>query len=114
MGRQNTNPHWYLGRVTNGAPGKGEWPSSVTADATVRLLVYRFDFKKGPEEAWMWIDPPVGREPAAADAAIHAESVADFRFNCLSVGAGPGTRFFLDEIRIATTFARVAPPATKP
>lgn len=109
MGRQNIDTHWYLGRVTNGAPGKGAWASNTVADSTVRLLVYRFDFKKGAEEAWMWIDPATDKEPAKPAAAIHAENVTDFRFNTLSAGAGPGTKFLLDEIRIGTEFADVAP-----
>ena len=109
MGRQNNDPHWYLGRVTNGGPGKGAWASPVTADRTVRLLVYRFDFKKGPEEAWMWIDPPLDAEPPASNAVVHADTVEDFRFNTLSAGAGGASRFLLDEIRIGTTFADVAP-----
>lgn len=111
LGRQNIDKNWILCRVTNGGPGAGTWPSKTVADKTVRLLVYRFDFKKGPEEGWMWIDPAVGKEPSTDDADIHAESITDFRFDTINIGAGGSAKFLLDEIRIGTTYADVTPPA---
>jgi hypothetical protein len=71
----------------------------------VRLLVYRFDFKAGNETARLFVDPRPGQEPDPKSAAITATDVTDFRFNTLSVGA----EFFLDELRIGTQFADVAP-----
>jgi len=113
LGRQNTDIHWYLGRVTNGGPGAGTYLSSTVADATLRLLVYRFDFKPGPEEAWMWIDPPAGAAPDTALAAIHATGVTDFRFNTLSCGTGGSARFDFDEVRFGTAYQDVVPPASR-
>jgi hypothetical protein len=111
LGRSNTSDGWYLGRVTNGGPGSGKWNSKVASDKTTRLLVYRFDFKKGDEEAWLHVDPKPGQAPDPKTAAIHAEKVTDFRFNTLSVGAGGGAEFHVDEIRIGTEFADVVPAA---
>jgi hypothetical protein len=111
LGRSNMSKHWYLGRVTNGGPRSGKWESNVRADDTVRFLVYRFDLKEGDETAYLFIDPVPGKEPDVKTAAITATNVSDFRFNTLSVGAGGGAEFFLDEIRIGTEFKDVAPAA---
>jgi hypothetical protein len=112
MGRRNQDSHWILARVTHGAPGEGKWNGTVTADATVRLLVYRFDFKPGSEEAWMWVDPKPGTAPAPSEANIHATDVTDFRFDAVNLGSGGGATFHLDELRIGTTFADVVPLET--
>ena len=109
MGRSNMSKNWYLGRVTNGEPGAGKWESNVRADDTIRLLVYRFDFRSGSVAARLFIDPELGKEPDAKAAMITADNVTDFRFNTLSVGGGAGAEFFLDEIRIGTEFIDVAP-----
>ncbi len=111
MGRQNMGTHWLLVRVDQGGPAAGKWDGTVTSDATARLLVYRFDFKAGPEEAWMWVDPAPGHEPDIARADLHAPQIADFRFNAVNVGSGNGATFDFDELRIGATFAAVAPSA---
>jgi hypothetical protein len=109
LGRSNTSKGWYLGRVTNGGPGAGKWDSKVVSDRKTRLLVYRFDFHKKHVEGWLFIDPPLQREPEAKSAAIHAEKMTRFHFNALSVGCGRGVVFHLDEVRIGRAFADVAP-----
>src|SRR5262249_24037357 len=55
LGRQNKGEHWLLVRVDQGGPAAGRWDGTVVSDKTARLLVYRFDFKPGPEEGWMWV-----------------------------------------------------------
>jgi hypothetical protein len=97
-----------LVRVDQGGPAAGRWDGTVTSDATVRLLVYRFDFRAGSEEAWMWVDPPPGKEPSPAAADLHAAAVADFRFNAVNIGSGGGAKFDFDELRIGTSFGAVA------
>jgi hypothetical protein len=114
MGRQNISTHWYLGRVDQGGPAAGKWDGTVTADATLRLLVYRFDFKTGPEEGWMWVDPPPGKEPDPAKADLHAPKIADFRFDSVNVGSGGGAIYVFDELRIGTTSADVLPAEKAP
>ena len=109
LGRQNMVKTWYLGRVDRGGPAKGTWAGTVVADATVRLLVYRFDFKVGPEEGWLWVDPEPGKVPDPAKADIHAEKISDFRFNAVNLGSGGGAAYIFDELRLGTTFADVAP-----
>lgn len=106
LGRNNVDPHFYLGRVTGGGDGAGKWYSTVLCDATVHLVLYRFDFKEPAEEAWMWIDPPLTQEPATEKAALHATNITHFCFNAVSAGGGDHT---FDEFRIATSFAEVAP-----
>lgn len=109
LGRQNMGTHWLLVRVDQGGPAAGRWDGTVVSDNTVRLLIYRFDFKPGPEEGWMWVDPSPGRDPDVAVADLHAPEIADFRFNAVNVGSGGGATFDFDELRVAPTFAAVAP-----
>jgi hypothetical protein len=114
LGRQNQGDHWLLVRTDQGGPAGGKWDGSVASDRTVRLLVYRFDFKPGPEEGWMWVDPTPGRDPEPAKADLHAPKIADFRFNAVNVGSGGGATFDFDQLRIGATFASVAPAADPP
>jgi hypothetical protein len=109
LGRQNMGEHWLLVRTDQGGPAAGKWDGTVTSDKTVRLLVYRFDFKAGPEEGWMWVDPVPGQEPDLAKADLHAPTIADFRFNAVNVGSGGGATFDFDELRIGTRYSMVAP-----
>ena len=107
LGRQNKDPHWLLCRVTNGGPGAGTWPGTVIADDKPRLLVYRFDFKLGAEEAWMWVDPSVTSEPDPSKADLHTTEVSDFRFNAVNIGSKE--TFYMDELRVGSTYADVVP-----
>ncbi len=109
LGRQNKGEAWFLGRVDQGGPAAGTWPGTVISDKTVRRLVYRFDFKAGPEEGWMWVDPAPGKDPGGGKADVHAETIADFRFNAVNLGSGGGATFTFADLRIATTFADAAP-----
>ena len=111
LGRSNTSKGWYLGRVTNGAPGAGKWVSNTPTDNRARFLVYRFHFHKDTVEAWLFIDPALKKEPGIESAALHARNISRFYFNTLSVGCGHGSIFHLDEIRIGSTFGDVAPYA---
>lgn len=111
IGRQNMGANWFLGRVDQGGPAAGTWYGKTASDKTLRLLVYRFDFKAGPEEAWMWVDPAPGKDPDPAKAEVHAEKVADFRFNAVNLGSGGGATFVFDELRIGTSFPKVVPTA---
>ncbi len=107
MGRNNTSTNYYLGRVTNGGAGSGKWDSSIPVNSTVRLVVYRFDFKDPGEECWMWIDPIAGQEPSTTSAALHATNITHFCFNVLSVGGSAVCN--VDELRIATSYAEAVP-----
>lgn len=109
LGRQNKGETWFLGRVDQGGPAAGTWYGTVASDRTARRLVYRFDFKAGPEEGWMWVDPPAGRDPESSKADLHAEKIADFRFNAVNLGSGGGATFTFADLRIAATFADASP-----
>ena len=93
--------------MTNGGLRAGIWPGTIIADDKPRLLVYRFDFKPCAEEAWMWVDPPVASEPDPTKADVHTVDVSDFRFNAVNVGSKE--TFYLDEVRIGSTFADLVP-----
>jgi hypothetical protein len=112
LGRQNKGDHWMLIRVDQGGPAAGSWDGTVSSDDKQRLLVYRFDFKAGAEEGWMWVDPEPAKEPDASKADVHASKIADFRMNAVNLGSGGGATFIFDELRVATTYAEVAPAKT--
>lgn len=109
LGRQNMGDHWLLVRVDQGGPAAGKWDGTVISDKTARLLVYRFDFKPGAVEAWMWVDPAPGQVPDAAKADVHAPKIASFHFNAVNIGSGNGALFDLDELRIGVTYHDVVP-----
>lgn len=110
LGRQNMGTHWLLCRTDQGGPAAGKWDGTITSDQSVRLLVYRFDFKSGAEEGWMWVDPRPGQTPDPEKADLHAPAIADFRFNAVNVGSGGGVTFDFDELRIGDSFMVVVPP----
>src|SRR5262245_24183812 len=116
IGDRNMAEVYYLGRVTNGAPGASGWDTTVPVDKTPRLLVTRFDFRLGDESAALFIDPPLGKEPPLESAVVKG-AMSDFRFDILQIGSG-GSRFAkeqadFDELRIGTTFESVTPAAGK-
>lgn len=110
LGRNNLLEHWILCRVTAGGPGAGKWESTVKADSTVRLLVYRFDFARESCDGYLFIDPQSDNEPNRDTAAIKAHEMTPFHFNTINVGSGGGAKYMLDEIRIGTEFKDVLPP----
>ncbi|HEV8268689.1 MAG TPA: hypothetical protein VGR00_10660, partial [Thermoanaerobaculia bacterium] len=60
MGDRNSAGVWCLERTTGGAPGGGNWDSTVPVDGTLHYLVYRLDFRAGTEEIRLFVDPPIG------------------------------------------------------
>lgn len=109
FGRDNTHSNYIMARVTNGLPGGATWQGHVQANTQVRLLVHRIDFHTGPEEAWMWVDPPAYVDPDTSTADLHVQNITDFKFNAVNIGSGSGAKFYFDELRIGTTYQSVVP-----
>ena len=63
-------------------------PGDVLGVSVFNNQTQAFDFKPGPEEGWMWVDPTPGHQPDPAKADLHAPQIADFRFNAVNVGSG--------------------------
>ncbi|MDB5338282.1 MAG: hypothetical protein JWN70_3901 [Planctomycetaceae bacterium] len=80
--------------------------SSTVPSGEVVLLVTRIVFRPGPEDAVVWINPPLDAEPSPTAAAMRLP-VPDFRFVGISIHANHSTDF--DEIRFGGTFQSVAP-----
>lgn len=74
------------------------------------LVVARIDFRSGPEQATIWINPDLTTEPATADSTLRLP-VPDFRLDTLSICGRYSTDF--DEIRLGSTFADVTPIVEK-
>ena len=70
------------------------------------LLVTRLTFRHGTEEALIWINPSLDREPEEAQADLQLE-LPDFRFDGVAIHANHSTDF--DEIRFGPSFASVTP-----
>ncbi len=109
FGADNTHSNYIMARVTNGLPGGATWQGHVPVNKQVRLLVHRIDFHSGPEEAWMWVDPPATVTPDTSTADLHATNITDFRFNAVNIGSGSSAKFYFDEMCIGTTFQSVVP-----
>jgi hypothetical protein len=106
-----------------------EWPrptnSSVVCDTETHLLVQKIDFFESPDtpsdvraEKWLWLDPPVAEPPAPADAILGDDTGGitydrgGFTMNDFWADLDDGFEAYLDEIRIGTTYADVAPVLT--
>jgi hypothetical protein len=110
IGDRNSAALFYIGRVTNGAPGGASVDTAIPFDTTPRLVVARFDFQPGDEAFALFVDPAPDREPAASSAAASGR-MGDFRFDTVQVGSGgsrfPDERVDLDELRIGSSFLSV-------
>ncbi|MBA4032298.1 MAG: hypothetical protein C0478_15615 [Planctomyces sp.] len=106
-----------LGKI--GAAPSGNWTaaglltgaqvnvrSSAVPSGEMSFLVARLEFRPGPEEATVWINPGLSSEPKLADATLRL-SVPDFRFDAVRINANFSTD--IDEIRIGPSFRAVAP-----
>jgi hypothetical protein len=80
--------------------------SSTVPSAEMAFLVTRLEFREGPEDAAVWINPSLAAEPKLADATLRL-SVPDFRFDGISINANYSTD--IDEIRFGQSFQAVAP-----
>ena len=77
------------------------------------LLVIRIDFGKDKDKVLLWLNPATGYQPADDKADAAAER-PHFTFDRVRIAAGIKSAaggLFLDEIRIATTYADAAPSA---
>ena len=106
-----------LGKV--GAAPSGNWAamglmtgaqvnlrSSAVPSGEVTFLVTSLEFRPGPEEAAVWVNPSLADEPKLAEATLRL-SVPDFRFDSITINANYSTD--IDEIRIGESFRAVAP-----
>jgi len=80
--------------------------SSTVPSGEMVFVVTRLEFREGPEEAAVWINPGLGGEPKVAAATMQL-SVPDFRFDGVTINANYSTD--IDEIRFGRSFRAVAP-----
>lgn len=70
------------------------------------LVVARLDFRPGPDQATIWINPDLNVEPGDADSVLRLP-LPDFRIDTIVICGRYSTDF--DEIRLGDTFRDVAP-----
>ncbi|MBL9002127.1 MAG: hypothetical protein JNK25_13425 [Phycisphaerae bacterium] len=96
----------------DGGIGGGHRQSTVPA-TTKALLVMRIDFKTGPDDFRLWINPSLSIEPEDHTAAVTALNFVDIHsVTRAQVQLGRGAAAYsgeIDEIRIGNTFEDVTP-----
>lgn len=80
--------------------------SSAVPSGEMVFLVTRLEFREGPEDAAVWINPTLETEPKLTDATLRL-SVPDFRFDAVTISGNYSTD--IDEIRFGRSFQAVAP-----
>jgi len=87
-------------------------PGHQTTNGQTYLMVTRIDFKAGNEDVRVWVNPPL-QAAAPSDAAATLFSGKNFTFNQMFIACGTAV-FSIDELRVGTTWASVAPYAEIP
>jgi hypothetical protein len=88
-------------------PGQSQNFSTNRADESVVFLVYRMTFLESGTQVDMWVNPKPGtKQPITTPVA--AAQARSFMFNRVRICSAPGT-FSIDELRLGTTYADVAP-----
>ncbi len=90
------------------------WPgynSTGLSAADKVLMVWRIDFASGSDTCRVWYNPQPGTQPNDADG-FAAENGQDWSFNQLSFQGDTSATLHLDELRVGTTYAAVAPQET--
>lgn len=80
--------------------------SSTVPSGEMVFVVTRFEFRPGPEEAAIWINPSLASEPHVSTATMQL-SIPDFRFDGITINANYSTD--IDELRFGQSFRAVAP-----
>jgi hypothetical protein len=81
---------------------------NVRADTNIVFLVYRMTFRPNDARVEMWVNPKPGTNDLSLTDVVTAEDLRPFRFNRVRICSAP-ILFGLDELRLGTTFADVAP-----
>jgi MYXO-CTERM domain-containing protein len=107
-GNSNTHANWTVYDQDGLA-----FNSGVAAGNNQDFLVAQIDFKSGNETAWLWINPDLDATPvkSAASNGSSGSSVKEFTFDKVELYFNQSNDGFIDELRLATTFAEVAPYA---
>jgi hypothetical protein len=98
---------WSAAAVTGGVEINVRASDKPSGEAV--LIVARIDFRPGPEQATIWINPDLGREPADSDSALRLP-VPDFRLRSIAICGRYSTDF--DEIRLGGRFGDVTQVVT--
>jgi hypothetical protein len=121
LGIGNTTPaNGAASNVVTILPGGINPRASAIPYSQTNLIVVRIDHVAGAalDNAYLFVNPPLGSAPALTDAATNSIGEFDFSFNRIRPFAGgdrstasssPYAELILDEIRIGETFADVTP-----
>ena len=99
-------------------PGATQYNTDIPTEGLHWLVVkIQFSGDNGPEQAWLWVDPPTEAEPleAEADLAVPQPGFPNLSLNfgidgvqVKAEGNAP-LRMDMDELRLGRTFAAVSP-----
>lgn len=108
IGKPYTRPAWGL---DPGGFSRHRWGSASVNNKS--FVVARIDFRTGPDDVRVWVNPPLSGTPANNSASVTALNVGNFEGitkAILEVGSTSGvTAGNIDELRIGRTYADVAP-----
>ncbi|MFI4875384.1 MAG: anti-sigma factor family protein [Blastopirellula sp. JB062] len=109
IGKLQTSPsgNWSAAAVKDDA--EINLKSSDKPSGESVLIVARIDFRPGAEQAFVWINPDLGRPPIDAQSTLRLPT-PDFRIDQILIAGRYSTDF--DEIRLGATFRDVAPIAS--
>jgi hypothetical protein len=103
LGKGASVPNWGFAGIANSA-------QSSTAATTEAFLVYQFVYgPDGTATARLWVNPSLAGPPTGAPAAT--TTLSNFSFDRIRVSSASGNFGDIDELRVGTSFASVAPYA---
>ncbi|HXI73572.1 MAG TPA: immunoglobulin domain-containing protein [Verrucomicrobiae bacterium] len=104
-----------------GVSKKGGTPAFVSgtpfSSPGTHLVVVRYTFQSGADEVAMWVDPtnssygvnPAPTTGAYANTTLTADYTSTIQYFIITSEAVTGPVFWIDEVRVATTWAEVTP-----
>ena len=107
LGQRLGQSNWGIERS-----GSGTGVNTTTNTGVVTFLVAKIVLQAGNDAVYLWTNPSLSGTPSDASATLFS-NVTDFTFDRIRLmqGLGAGQTFEVDEIRLAQSYAEVAPPS---
>ena len=104
--KDNSNDNWTL----YDQDGQS-FDSNIDAGGNTAFLAVQIDFSSGNEDAWLWINPDLNSTPSKSAAANGSggSNIKEFEFDKAGLFFNRSSNGFIDELRVATTYAEVSP-----
>ena len=110
----------FLNGTTLGVGKNASTPAVTTSlSAGTHLVVVRYTFLAGNDQADLWVDPSSAtygatNAPASLGSTTGSSDPASLLYFALNATSGTGPTLHIDEVRIGTSWAAVVPSGTPP